>query len=564
MTSFRGLVIGALVSAAAIAVLLPGCGDDAASNDPNFGNFGPGDGGGGGSGEKPLCLVNSCRTDANCAGCPGSKTTCNKDEKRCVACGALAGGKTCPSGQYCTQFGDCVPNGVTCGADPTNPSISCKSNADCAACDPTHKVCDDASKKCVGCLPNDLTNCTGAEVCVLGPAGYACNPKCPAVCKSDADCGACGAPGKEARVCNRGVCAQCSKDKPCGSGTSCDLEHGVCGKICGLPNNPAGTCASDADCGGCEGTTKCKLAVNGGKGTCAAPAAGCEDIAKGVFVLPDPFGRYTQLCSNDTNCASVSLDYNVGKTLRDLTGLSLIKDANIKYPMHACASVELLDKSCGVCVPCKSDPDCTPIDIDKVAGDMFGPLGSIGAALLLDKVFGASDHKMHMYCKKFGATYGACLPCSNPLARCGTTTTATLPSLPCPGATGMHTECQEGKPLGAACNSCTAAICAVDPWCCTIEWDFACREKVDLACSKGAQPKTCTPVSCSNKPKGWYCNENDPKLGAYLCDGATTTVISSSAACKTAGKSCVRKDPTDIRSNAVMVSETIPYEPQCN
>jgi hypothetical protein len=71
-------------------------------------------------------------------------------------------------------------------------------------------------------------------------------------------------------------------------------------------------------------------------------------------------------------------------------------------------------------------------------------------------------------------------------------------------------------------------------------------------------------VSCSNKPKGWYCNENDPKLGAYLCDGSTTTVISSSAACKTAGKSCVRKDPADIRSNAIMVSETIPYEPQCN
>ena len=46
------------------------------------------------------------------------------------------------------------------------------------------------------------------------------------------------------------------------------------------------------------------------------------------------------------------------------------EDANINYPMNACAAVTLgvgeTSISCGVCVPCKEDDDCMDTDIDEV------------------------------------------------------------------------------------------------------------------------------------------------------------------------------------------------------
>src|SRR5262249_43313209 len=159
-------------------------------------------------------------------------------------------------------------------------------------------------------------------------------------------------------------------------------------------------CNTNQDCAGCKGSaTSCDLPVNGGSGNCAAPAKGCSDLGPGVVVLPAPFDRFTNLCSHDSDCSNISADFNIGKTLRDVTGLSGIGDSSIPFGMHACASVKIINHvSCGVCVPCKQDRDCQDIDITRVAGDAFGPIGSIASKLLLDKVFGPNDHKIHMYC----------------------------------------------------------------------------------------------------------------------------------------------------------------------
>jgi len=519
-------------------LVFPGCGSESAANDPYDGPFNNKDGGASsgssGSSGANACLLNNCFRDEHCEGCSGSRSKCNLKEKRCVACGPDAGGKTCKGDESCTPFGDCVPKGLTCALDSSGvPTISCKANADCAACDPAHKVCDGG--KCVGCRDGDLTNCQSTEVCKAG----ACIAACPAACTTDAQCDSCNKGGlRPATACNRGVCSQCSKTRACPNGESCDVERGVCKKLCGLPDRVAGTCTKDEECAGCTGTTKCKLPINGGAGKCIAPAAGCEDLIKGVFVLPDPFSRFTQACSSDANCAGVSADYNLGKTLRDITGLGFIKDGNLSYPMQACASVELLDKSCGLCVPCKQDQDCTPIDITKAAGDIFGPLGAIATDIALDKVFGPNDKKVHMYCEKLAGDYGACLPCSNVLARCGQVAQA-------PGqGTCTHDVCAEGEKLGVQCDECTAAVCAQDPYCCVASWDFACKQKVDQFC----KTKTCYPLSCLYKSPGWYCDETTGKeRETYRCANGT---IAEGFQCE-AGKTCRRKEQGDIRSGAV-------------
>ncbi len=511
MMRFRFLVMLPAMIVALLLVAVPGCGGD---DDPEaFGTrTNTNDGGSGPNGEG-ICLLNNCDLDRDCADCEGGQSVCLQKEHRCIACGPSAGNKACGAGTYCTKYGNCVPTAVSCKEDAAGaPSGSCKNNADCGACGPKFRVCNAAIGKCVGCSTENTTNCQSTDVC----KNDTCAPKCPTECTKDDDCGECGAGAAaatgRATACNKHVCAQCSPTKACPNGDRCDLEHGTCIKGCGLGRPGKSNCSENGNCAGCEGTTSCKLPVNGGEGVCAAPVTGCSDIGKGIIVLPDPFSRYTNTCSDDPDCANVSADINVGKILRDVTGIEAIKDGNISYGMKACASVEVLDKSCGVCVPCKQDTDCTDIDATKVAGDIFGPLGSIGASILLDKAFGPNDHKVHMFCQNVAGDYGVCTPCPNVLGRCAQTSDAVPPSGKCD-----HDTCTTGTALGLQCelpSTCVADVCAKDPYCCIKEWDSQCKADVDLYCKQ----KTCEPDKCIYRPAGWYCL-TDASKGAYRCTG---------------------------------------------
>ncbi len=502
----RFLTVPLALVALFLFFVAPGCGGD--EDPPSLGGSGR-KRDAGGNGDEEICLLNNCTDDVDCGDCSNERKVCSKSERRCIACGPNAGGKQCKAGSYCTKYGDCAPNSVRCDEDANGvPTIACRNTADCGACGPNFKVCDESTNRCVGCTDGNTANCQSTDVC----KNNTCVPKCPAECNADDDCGECGATGgREARACNKHVCAQCSPTKPCANGFRCDLDHGTCIAPCGAPGpTTTSNCTDDVQCSGCTGTTKCKLPVNGGNGTCAVPATGCSDIAKNILVLPSPFDRITNTCSNDTDCANVSLDLNVGKILRDATGLGIIKDANISYGMHACASVEVLDKSCGVCVPCKQDSDCTDIDITKVAGDMFGPLGSIGSRILLDQVFGPSDRKVHMFCQGVAGDYGVCLPCPTILHACAQTNASVPPSGAC-----SHALCDTGGPLGVNCEApCVSQVCAKDPYCCTREWDAGCVSDVDLLCPS----RTCTADKCTFRSSGWYCF-NDASQGGYQCDG---------------------------------------------
>ena len=459
----------------------------------------------GGDGDK-ICLLNNCDTDRECADCGDGKTSCSQKEHRCIACGPNAGGATCQNGDACSKYGACVPAGVACAEDAGGvPTISCGKDADCAACGPKNRICNMGTMKCVGCSDTNVTNCQSTDVCSSG----ACVAACPLTCTLDADCGKCGAPGKEAHACYNHKCSQCSAKVPCPAGQACN-DHGVCKLQCGLVDTTRKeSCNVDADCTGCKGgATKCQVPLNGGIGACTTPATGCSDLGKGVVVLPPPANEVTNTCSSDMDCKNVGVQFNVGKAIRDATGLSVVKDANVPYPMHACASIKIVGQSCGVCVPCKKDADCQDIDISKVAGDAFGPLGSVGAALLLDKAFGPNDHKVHMYCEQVAGEYGVCSPCSNILSSCSTG------QAPPAGGKCDHDECKDGGPLGTQCSACTAEVCAKDAFCCTDKWDALCTREVEDNCTL----KTCAaPDTCAFKTPGFYCSTLQT-FSAYECD----------------------------------------------
>lgn len=456
---------------------------------------------GGGQIPAEICLLHNCASDAECAACSDGKNTCLTDEHRCVACSS-GGSGGCPTGQACSAWGICADEQVTCPTQNGVPQITCAKNSDCAACDPRHQVCDLAAKKCVACTSGDTTQCQSNETCKGGD----CAAKCPSKCTTDADCGQCGAAGHEAHTCVNGHCGSCSPVTGCDGAQTCN-GHGTCEKPCGTTGAPKGSCVSDTDCVGCDGSaTQCHIAVGASKGTCGQAAKGCSDLGNGVAVLPAPFDKVTNLCSNDADCASISADFDVGQMLADLTGWDQIHSATISYPMHACASTTITDnKSCGICVPCKTDADCAPIDVDKFAGQMFGPLGAIASAFLLDQIFGDGKHEVHMYCETIAGDYGACVPCPGVLTDCSTG--GTQPD-PC------HDECTTGEAMDLTCGTCAAAVCLQDPYCCTGRWDNLCVHEVAEACNHVCE-------SCSKSENGGH---DKCTTGAALAPTCSTCV----------------------------------------
>lgn len=65
----------------------------------------------------------------------------------------------------------------------------------------------------------------------------------------------------------------------------------------------------------------------------------------------------------------------------------------------------------------------------------------------------------------------------------------------CPGSGGSNCCCESGVPGGLGCDDagCTATVCAVNPFCCDINWDFICCEDAQILC-KVCQPGS--PDSC--------------------------------------------------------------------
>ncbi len=507
MSKVRNLLALALTSLG-LAFVAAACGssDDAVTQTGSSGDTSSS-----GGGNEQACLLHNCSSDDECGLCDSGRTHCLVAEHRCVACDA-ASGSGCPQGQECSSFGTCVPAGKSCSTDGKgNPTITCATSADCVACDPKHQVCDAATKKCVACTDKDASACATSEKCVADQ----CVPKCPKTCAVDNDCGECGTAKVPAHACNAHTCAQCSPTYACPKDFEC-TANGTCEKICGLPGDVKGTCDADSDCAGCGGgANHCYVPVNGGHGHCAPQANGCSDLGKGVVVLPDPWNQYTNTCSSDGDCAGQGIDLNVGKLLREATGFEQIKDANLFYGMNVCANITVSDISCGICVPCKVDSDCKPIDVDAIAGDALGPLGKVAAAVLLDQIFGANDHQIHMYCQSVASGYGVCAPCPGLVNDCSTG-----------GGNGMgsgmcsHDKCMSGDALDPMCGSCESTVCNNDSYCCSTSWDSTCVNEVDQYCNNACS----SPANCHD-----ICTQGD--VLAESCDPCVTDVCAQDAYC---------------------------------
>ncbi len=476
-----------------------------------------------------VCLLNNCTKDQHCTDCSDGRNTCLVAENRCVACNPNTG-DGCSAGETCTGWGLCAPTTLTCPTDAaTNePKVVCVTSADCKACSPVFQVCDPDSHKCVNCTSTNTSYCSQSDYCKASK----CSPKCPGTCDTNADCDFCGPPENPLHACNKHKCAECSDSYPCPAGLIC-LANGSCYPPCGIPGPVQGTCSTDEDCMYCgdpklPGTYVCNTPVNDPlHGSCQPPAEGCEDLGKGVAVLPEPWSDYTQLCSSDENCANVGATINLGKVIRDVAGVDevagiKIGDANVSYAMSECAEIKITENiNCGVCVPCNEDSDCAPIALDSLIPKLFpeDALAQIAGILLIDMLWGDNpDHDLNFYCQPVALGYGVCAPCGNPTQPCGKTE-------PDPG-TGdcSHKECETGGPLSTDCSVCVKNVCSYDAYCCTTAWDEQCVAEVDEYCatpcdgSGGCATDICTTEAPAQDPSCGECVAAVCEADAFCCN----------------------------------------------
>lgn len=491
--------------------------DDGSAGDGGSGGGSSGTGGSGGESDggwlDDVCLMHDCDEDAECAGCPSGRNVCDESSHRCVKCVPGEPPAACEDGEVCSQYGTCIPEGMNCPTDATGePTVTCASDADCFACDTMHQVCDTSTGKCVACSETNLYACDPQARCKNGQ----CLDKCPSPCTTDADCEECGTMVNPGHACNEKTrhCGECSATTPCPDGLACGPQ-GMCVAICGAEGKPKGVCNADADCQGCEGDLiACHVPVNGGDGKCGLPASGCSDIGS-FTALPAPWSAITNTCSNDGDCNGVGVDLNVGKLLRDLTGLDQINDATMQYGMNVCASVTVgafgESVTCGLCVPCREDADCEPIKFDPLVDQAFGPVGSLVANVLLKMAFGDAPHELNMYCEPVIGEFGVCAPCIDFIHECAVgDTTGDECNSDWECATGEH--CKDGTCEELSTTGCFGGdACPGDQVCSWNGNGYCCRDPFqgdpEDACFSDAE---CVPDVCAWSGEGFFCTPPVP------------------------------------------------------
>lgn len=184
-------------------------------------------------------------------------------------------------------------DGAACGNDAQCQSAHCnKDNDVCGVC---------AQPVAAGGACNDDNDCDYALSCAQG--------KCVARVDLGETCDK-ATPCKATLACSGGKCAE-----PAGAGAACDPVDQNCDTLAGLGCNKMSICqkvkfaAAGETCGNdgtdfivCTGGSACKVAMAGGTGTCAAPAAdgaACDKVngpnclagatcVNGLCTLSDP------------------------------------------------------------------------------------------------------------------------------------------------------------------------------------------------------------------------------------------------------------------------------------
>lgn len=323
----------------------------------------------------------------------------------------------------------------------------------------------------------------GDLLCQTGESPATCVQDCPPVCGDGAcnggetgascsqDCGACGdgtcAGAETIANCPQDCKAVCGDDACNGGETpvSCPQD---CPPVCG-----------DSLCNGTENPQNCAQDCS-----CSHPV--CET---GGPLVADCDPCVEMVCAADPYCCDQGWDGPCVGAAESMCGAGCCGDGQCDG--EDCASCE---QDCGVCPP---EPQCPhsvcfdggPLDpalcFDPCADEVCmaqpaccegSPPGWGGSCTVLAQMTCGADPCITAVC----AMDPTC--CTDNWTQACIDLAKTECNTQCDCAHNICEGDQPGDPLTPTCNPCVEAVCEVDPYCCSDDWDGYCVGEVETIC----------------------------------------------------------------------------------
>jgi hypothetical protein len=442
-------------------------------------------------GVEPECGDDLCGDAESCETCPadcGECPECGDD-----FCDAAENCETCPGDCGDCPIGCCEPSDAPGCTDPAIQVCVCELDAFCC-----ESVWDDicvAEVEEYGCGDCGGVGDCGDNICVEPEACFNCPEDC-------GECSVCGDdtcdPLESCDFCPEdcGECGFCGDDG-CGDDEDCKSCPDDCGDCCGndsceaLFGEDCDTCP--ADCGECPDECGNDLCDDGENcSNCAADCGDCEGsccIANGTPGCMDPLVQdcvcavdifccndiWDELCAAEADecgsCNGQCCETHPTPGCMDSDIEACVCEADpfcCEVAWDGLCVAEVTDLECGICEivaecgddVCHGEEDCKscPADCGECCGN------------------GACEALFEEDCTTCPADCGECPvgcgddvcgddeTCANCLADCGS----------CEGSC-----CLPNGTEGCAREDVQGCVCAMDPYCCNVQWDGLCAAEAD-------------------------------------------------------------------------------------
>jgi hypothetical protein len=480
--------------------------------------------------ESPVvCGDDMCEEGEDCKSCPDDCgeccgntmcealhgedcTTCPED---CGECPAECGDGVCHEGETCVNClqdcGDCegsccIPNGTPGCINANVQACVCAVDSYCCnvqwdnLCAEEADDCGSCNGDCCAAHNNPGCDDEAVEKCVCGVDPYCCNTAWDNLCVAeveDEDCGSCEA----GDVCGDGLC---------GDTENCSDCPGDCGECCGndvcegLFGEDCATCPGD--CGECPAECGDNTCQEGE--TCVNCVADCGLCAGSCCLQKDSVGCLNKdvqdcVCAIDAFCCEVNWD-GICATAADECG-SCHGDCCEANDSPGCD-----DEEVEACV-CEQDAYCCNNTWDEICANEVTEM-ECGECVVEpfcgDAICGADEN-----CELCPEDCGECPPgCGDEV--CGPDENCSSCKLDCGACEGSC--CIANDSPGCSDPDVQACVCALDTYCCDVQWDSICAGEADDCGS-------CNGDCCESNGTPGCDNEDIEKcvcaVDAFCCNG---------------------------------------------
>ena len=226
-----------------------------------------------------------------------------------------------------------------------------------------------------------------------------------------------------------------------------------------------------------------------GDGACAHPL--CEE---GGAIDASCHSCAATICQADPFCCTTAWDSICTGHVESICNESCEAPPTCGHDI--CEEGEALDASCGDCAAqiCAVDPFCCSSGWDSICvGEVQSVCGQSCSAPECAHPLCETGDPLDPACDSCAAQICAVDPycCSGQWDRICTAQVETVCQGSCeaPSPECEHAPCTTGGPLDPDCDECVESVCQADPFCCNVAWDQLCVNAADTSCGAQTPPQ---------------------------------------------------------------------------